>query len=56
MVLVRILDPNIQPEKQIAKPLFKEQPQVKPRIGQGRAGSRWKKSPINQPIAQSAEN
>ena len=42
------LDPNIQLEKQIAKPLFKETPQAKPRIGQGRAGSRWKKPPINQ--------
>ena len=49
-------DPNIQPEKQIAKPLFKEIPQAKPRIGQGRAWSRWKKPPINQPIAQSVEN
>ena len=50
------LDPKIQPEKQIPKPLFKETPQVKPKIGQGRAGSRWKKPPINQLIAQSAEN
>ena len=30
--------------------------QVKPRIGQGRAGSRQKKLTINQLIAQSAEN
>ena len=29
---------------------------VKPRIGQGRAGLRWKKPLINQPITQSAEN
>ena len=29
----------------------KETPHAKPRIGQGRAGSRWKKPPINQPIA-----
>ena len=50
------LDPNIQPEKQVAKPLVKEISQVKSRIGQGRAGSRWKKPPINHPIAQSAEN
>ena len=42
------LDPNIQPKKQIAKPLFKETPQMKPRIGQGKAGSRWKKPSINQ--------
>ena len=29
------LDPNIQPEKQGAKPLFKETLQVKQRIGEG---------------------
>ena len=34
------LDHNIQPEKQVAKPLFKENPLGKPRIGQGRAGSK----------------
>ena len=50
------LDPNVQPEKQIAKPLFKETLQVKPRTGQGCAGLRQKKPLINQPIAQSAEN
>ena len=50
------LDPNIKPEKQIAKPLFKDTPQVKPRIEQGRAASRWKKTPVNQSIIQSAEN
>ena len=50
------LDPKIQPEKQVAKPLFKETSLVKPRIGQGRAGSRWKKPLINQLIAQSVEN
>ena len=50
------LDPNTQLEKQIVKPLFKETSWVKPRIGQGRAGSRWKKSPINQSTAQSVEN
>ena len=49
------LDPNIQLEKQIVKPLFKETPHMKQRIGQGRAGSRWKKPPINQSIAQLAE-
>ena len=40
----------------MAKPLFKETQQVKQRMGQGRAGSRWKKPPINQSVAQSAEN
>ena len=50
------LDPNIQPEKQIAKPLFEETSQVKPRIEQRRAGSRCKKLPINQLITQSAKN
>ena len=34
------LDPNIQPENLVAEPLFKEVSQVKPRIGQGRAGSK----------------
>ena len=34
------LGPNIQPEKQVAKPLFKETLQVKPGIGQERAGLR----------------
>ena len=34
------LDPNIQPDKQAVKPLFKETSLVKPRIGQTRAGSR----------------
>ena len=33
------LDPNLQPEKQVAKPLFKKTSLVKPRIGQGRAES-----------------
>ena len=53
MTLVKV---GIQPEKQKAKPIFKETSQVRPRIGQGRAGSRWKKPPINQSIAQSAKN
>ena len=52
----KALDPNIQLEKQIPKPLFKETPQVIPRIGQGRAGLKQKKPPINQSIAHSAEN
>ena len=46
------LDLNIWPEKRVSKPLIKEILQVKPQIGQGRAGSRWKKPQINQPIAQ----
>ena len=49
-------DPNTQPEKQVSKPLIKEISQIKPQIGQGRAGSRQKKPQINQPIAQSAEH
>ena len=49
-------DPKIQPEKQVAKPLFKETSLVKPRIGQERAQSRWKKHLINQLIVQSVEN
>ena len=43
-------------KKQVIKPLIKEISQIKPRVGQGRAGSRWKKSPINQLIDQSAEH
>ena len=45
------LDPNKQPEKQVTKPLLKEIPPIKPRIGQVRAGLR-KKAHISQPIAQ----
>ena len=46
------LDPNIQPEKQNIRPLKgNEILQEKPRIGQGRAGMRRRKSPINQTIA-----
>ena len=42
------LDPNIQPEKQIIRPLVQKAktqkiPQIKPRLGQGRAGLRCKK-------------
>ena len=49
------LDPNIQPEKQIVKPLFKETGKTKNRTRK----SRIKKEEaiyINQPIAQSVEN
>ena len=47
---------NIQPEKQVTKPLVKEISQIKQRIGQGRARSRWKKSQSSQLIAQSEEH
>ena len=55
------LDPNLQPEKQVLKPLVitkvKEASQIKPKLGQGRAGLRCKiKMPasplISKPIAQ----
>ena len=55
------LDPNIQPEKQVLKPLVvtkvKAMSQIKPRLGQGREGLRHKiklpaSTPINKPIAQ----
>ena len=39
------LNPNIQPEKQVMKPVIskvKEIPQTKPRLGQGRVGLRQK--------------
>ena len=50
--------PNIQPEKQVIKPLVskvKEISHIKPRIGLGRAGIRQKKPDISQPIAQSVK-
>ena len=50
------LDPNIQQEKHTIRPLKGNKiSQEKPRIGQGRAGMRRRKPPINQPIAQSSE-
>ena len=50
------LDPNIQPKKQAIRPLKgNEISQEKPRIGQGRAGMRRRKPPINQTIAQLVE-
>ena len=50
------LDPNIQPEKQTIRPLkVNEILQEKQRIGQGRAGMRRRKSPIDQTIAQTTE-
>ena len=53
----KCLDPNFQPEKQVKQPLFlkvkvPKLSQIKPRVGQGRAGLRYKKPQINQPIAQ----
>ena len=49
-------DPNIQPQKQITKPIKGNNIlQQKPRIRQGRAQMRRRKPPINQTIAQSAE-
>ena len=51
-VVIKNLDPYIQPEKQTIKPLKgNEIPQEKPRIGQGRAGLRRRKPHIDQPIA-----
>ena len=54
------IDPNVQPEKQVIKPIaitkMKEVSQVKPMLGQGRAGLRCKiKTPIPKPIAQVTE-
>ena len=50
------LDPNILPEKQVIKPEIskvKETLQIEPRVGQGRAGIRWKRPQITHPISQS---
>ena len=48
------LDLSIQPEKQYLKPTvdrkMKEIFQIKPRLGQGRAGLRWKIKPQYQLI------
>ena len=47
------LDPNIQPEKQNIRPLKgNEISQEKPRIVQGRAGMRRRKSSLNKTIAE----
>ena len=47
------LDPNILPEKQVIKPIMtseaKGMPQIKPRIGQGRAVLRWKIKTLKSP-------
>ena len=50
------LDPNIQLEKQISKPLFMETPQMKTKNRRGKSRIKVEESPINQSIAQSAEN
>ena len=55
------IDPNVQPEKQVMKPIaiakMKEVFQIKPRLGQGRAGLRCrKKTLIPKPIAQVMKN
>ena len=55
MVLVRFRS-EYTARKAGYKTLVKELSQIKPRIGQGRAGSRWKKPLIIQPIAQSVEH
>ena len=56
------LHANVQPENQVIKPTLdqktKEVSQIKPRLGQGRAGLRCKTKipiPINKPIGQAME-
>ena len=58
------LAPNVQPEKQVIKPIafmkMKEVSEIKPRLGQGRAGLRCKiktliPTIINKPIEQAVE-
>ena len=56
------LDPNVQPEQQVIKPItdtkMTEVSQIKPRLGQGRAGLRCKiktSVPINKPIVQAMD-
>ena len=60
MVLDKGLDPNIQPEKQVIKSIavtkVKEVPQIKPRLGQGRAVLRHKeKTSISNTLVQVME-
>ena len=55
------LDLNIQSDKQVIMPVtvteVKEVTEIKPRVGQGRAGLRCKiKSPVNRPIVETIEN
>ena len=59
------LDSNILPERQVIKPIVasevKGMPTIKPRIGQGWAGLRWKikilmSLLINRPIVKLPEN
>ena len=54
------MDPNVQPEKEIIKPIAvtkaKEVSQLKPHLGQGRTGLRCKiKTQISKPIVQVME-
>ena len=54
------LDPNIQPEKQVAKPIavtkVKDISQIKPMLGQGRIGLRHKiRTSISKPLMQGME-
>ena len=60
----KVLDPNIRPEKQIKKTIIPSEvkgiSQIKPRLGQGRGGLRWKielpMSPlIDKPIVKLTE-
>ena len=59
----KVIDPNVQPEKQVIKPIVSSEAkgitQNKPRLGQGRAGIKRKIKPhlsqqLNKPI-QSGE-
>ena len=58
------LDPNVQPEKQVMKPIavtkVKEMSQIKPTLGQGREGLRCKiktliPTSMNEPIEEAME-
>ena len=58
------LNPNIRPEKQVIRPNIASEvkgvSQIKPRLGQGRAGTKWKiklpvSPPFNRPIVQLKE-
>ena len=53
------LDLNVQPEKQVKKPMItrlKDISQIKPRLGQGKAELRCKiKTSITKPIVQAVE-
>ena len=57
--IVKRLDPNVQPEKQVIKPVItkvRKVLQIKPSLGQGRTGLRCKiKTPIISPIAKTVD-